>query len=95
MQMTGGARAAYVLRNTLGELGMVSAPSIFSIAAVHTAFDESSKQLKDAEANTRFTNFLNELDWFTSAVKAQRKLGLPEVKEHKPPAATQPSATIK
>ena len=95
MANTGGARCAFVLRNTLGELGMVTAPSIFGIATVHTAFDAESGQLKEAEANTRFVNFLNELDWFTAAVKAQRKLGLPEVKEHKPPAATQPAATIK
>ena len=95
MANTGGARAAFVLRNTLGELGMISAPSIFGIAAVHTAFDAEGKQLKDGEANTRFVNFLNELDWFTAALKTQRAQGLPEVKQHKPPAATQPEATIK
>ena len=95
MQGTGGARSAYVLRNTLGELGLITAPSIFNIGAVHTAFDADTKALKDGEANTRFINYLNELDWFTTAVKVQREKGLPEVKEHKPPAATQPSATIK
>ena len=92
----GGARCAYVLRNTLGELGLITAPSIFNVASVHTAFtDDDAHQLKDEAANVRFTNFLNELDWFTAAVKVQREKGLPEVKEHKPPAATQPSATIK
>ena len=93
MANPGGARSAYVPRNTLGELGMVTIPSIFGIATVHTAFDEASGQLKDADAITRFGTFLTELDWFTAALKAERSAhGSLEIKQNKPATATQPPA---
>lgn len=95
MQQTAGARAAYVLRNVLGELGAITAPSIYSLAVAHQAFNEQG-ELAAEDAALRFHNYLNELDWFVAGLKQQRSQhGTPEVAKARPPNATQAAAAAK
>jgi NAD(P)H-dependent FMN reductase len=68
----GGVRAAIALRPMLAELGMSSIPSVFPIPKVQDAFDENGKAL-DPKYDQRIDGFLNELEWYTRALKAARE----------------------
>ncbi len=72
----GGVRAAMQLRAMLAELGMPSIPAIFPIPKVQDAFDEQGNA-KDESYSARINRFLDELEWYAEALKAQRKKGLP------------------
>jgi NAD(P)H-dependent FMN reductase len=75
--MFGGVRAAVQLRAALCEMGMPSIPSLFPIPRVHGAFSEDGTPT-DAEGTTRrFGRFASELEWYASALKAQRDRGVP------------------
>jgi len=92
-QQTGGARSAFVLRNTLGELGMITIPSIYMVPNVFTAIDYDTQTLKDEAATLRLENFLNEMEWYAQAVKTLRSVqGVPVVLDKLVPAASQPRA---
>jgi chromate reductase len=93
-QLTGGARSAYVLRNTLGELAMTTIPSIYMVPSVFTAIDTATHTLKDDAATLRLENWFNELEWYGNAVKSQRlKHGLPVIQDKLAPAIT-PAAKV-
>jgi NAD(P)H-dependent FMN reductase len=68
----GGVRAAIALRPMLAELGMSSIPSVFPIPKVQDAFDENGKAL-DPKYDRSIVEFLNELEWYTRALKAARE----------------------
>jgi NAD(P)H-dependent FMN reductase len=68
----GGVRAAIALRPMLAELGMSSIPSVFPIPKVQDAFDEDGNAL-DPKYNQNIVGFLNELEWYTRALKAARE----------------------
>jgi NAD(P)H-dependent FMN reductase len=67
----GGVRAAMTLRAMLAELGMSSIPSIFAVPKVQDAFREDGTPL-DADYERRFVKFLDELEWYARALKAER-----------------------
>jgi NAD(P)H-dependent FMN reductase len=67
----GGVRAAMTLRSMLGELGMSSIPSIFPIPKVQEAFQEDGTPM-DAAFELRVVKFLDELEWYARALKAER-----------------------
>jgi len=67
----GGVRAAMQLRMMLGELGMSSIPSIFPVPAVQKAFAEDGTP-SDPKARERVRKFLDELEWYGEALRAQR-----------------------
>ena len=56
----------------LAELGMSSIPSVFPIPKVQDAFDEDGNAL-DPKYNQNIVGFLNELEWYTRALKAARE----------------------
>lgn len=68
----GGVRAAIALRAILGELGMSSIPSIFPIPKVQDAFREDGSPI-DASYERRIVSFLDELEWYTRALKVARE----------------------
>jgi NAD(P)H-dependent FMN reductase len=68
----GGVRAAIALRPMLAELGMSSIPSVFPIPKVQDALDEDGKAL-DPKYEQSIVSFLNELEWYTRALKAARE----------------------
>jgi len=68
----GGVRAAIALRPMLAELGMSSIPSVFPIPKVQEAFDENGKPL-DPKYERRIGGFLDELEWYTRALKVARE----------------------
>lgn len=68
----GGVRAAVALRPMLAELGMSSIPSVFPIPKVQDAFDENG-QPSDPKYNRRVGKFLDELEWYTRALKEARE----------------------
>jgi NAD(P)H-dependent FMN reductase len=72
----GGVRAAMQLRMTLGELGMPSIPSIFPIPHVQDAFDDSGRA-KQPIFERRVGWFLDELEWYTEALRRGREHGTP------------------
>jgi NAD(P)H-dependent FMN reductase len=67
----GGVRAAMQLRMMLGELGMASIPSIFPVPTVQSAFAEDGTPT-DARTHERVQKFLDELEWYAEALRAQR-----------------------
>jgi NAD(P)H-dependent FMN reductase len=67
----GGVRAAMTLRAMLAELGTSSIPSLFPVPRVQDAFDEQGVPA-DERAVARAARFLDELEWYAHAMKAQR-----------------------
>lgn len=68
----GGVRAAMTLRAMLAELGTSSIPSLFPIPQVHRNFDEQGVPA-DERMHERAARFLDELEWYAHAMKAQRE----------------------
>jgi NAD(P)H-dependent FMN reductase len=68
----GGVRAAIALRPMLAELGMSSIPSVFPIPKVQEAFDENGKPLVP-KYERGIGGFLDELEWYTRALKVARE----------------------
>jgi NAD(P)H-dependent FMN reductase len=72
----GGVRAAVHLRVILGELGMVTIPSMFPVSNVQAAFDEDGAAFDEAYPR-RIERFLDELEWYADALKGARQKGVP------------------
>lgn len=72
----GGVRAAMALRSMLGEMGMVTVPSLMPIPNVHDAFDENGVPT-DPNMNQRTISFFDELIWYMKALRAARAEGVP------------------
>jgi NAD(P)H-dependent FMN reductase len=72
----GGVRAAVHLRALLGEVGLITIPSMMPIPKIQTVFDETGKAIEE-RYHDRFTKFYAELKWYTEALKAQREKGTP------------------
>ena len=72
----GGMRVAMHLRAVLAELGMSSIPSIFPISAIYTSIDEKGEAV-NKDYNERVIRFLDELVWYSSALKTQRSINTP------------------
>ena len=72
----GGVRAGIHLRSVMGELGMVTCPTIFAMSKVGVSFDEEGNALDEAY-NKRVERFLSGFEWFAEALNEQRKNGLP------------------
>jgi NAD(P)H-dependent FMN reductase len=68
----GGVRAGVAWRATLGELRMVSIPTMYPIPAIQNSFDEAGKTL-DPKADERSGKFLDELEWYASALQEARQ----------------------
>jgi len=71
----GGARSAYVLRNTLSELGMVVAPATFNLSNIWTHIDfANSNALKplDEAGQGALTKFLTEFLFLADTLKTAR-----------------------
>ena len=67
----GGVRALINLRALLAELGTPAIPSAFPISAVFRSFDDDGNAV-DAAYDDRIGKFLDEFDWYVSAMKRQR-----------------------
>lgn len=74
--MFGGVRAAMQLRAMLCELGMPSIPSLQPVPRVGQAFAEDGTPTDEAW-HGRVKKFLDELEWYAEALKAQRAKSLP------------------
>ena len=72
----GGVRAAMQLRMTLAELGMPSIPSLLPVPKVQDAFDEAGTPA-DPTTERRAQRFLDELEWYARALRAERAGGTP------------------
>jgi NAD(P)H-dependent FMN reductase len=60
----------------LGELGMVTIPSMFPISRIGASFDEAGHATDDAY-DRRVGKFLDELEWYAGALAARRATGVP------------------
>ena len=74
--MFGGVRAAMQLRMTLAELGMSSIPTLYPVPRVQNAFTDDGTPT-DESAYKFVKGFLDEMEWYAEALKAQRERGLP------------------
>lgn len=72
----GGVRAAMQLRMILGELGMPSIPSLFSIPRIGEALADDG-QPKDERTTKQMERFLDEFVWYAHALRRQRASGTP------------------
>jgi NAD(P)H-dependent FMN reductase len=72
----GGVRAAVHLRTILGEVGMVTIPSMFPVSKVQAAFDNDGNAVDDAYPR-KIQRFLDELEWYANALKSARQEGVP------------------
>jgi NAD(P)H-dependent FMN reductase len=72
----GGVRAAIQLRAMLCELGTPSIPSLLPVPRVQDAFDDSGRP-HDPAYHQRAARFLDELEWYASALKSARQGGVP------------------
>lgn len=72
----GGVRAAIHARAVLGELGMVTIPSMFPFPSIRKTFNESGAP-EDPKMAERFKKFRDELLWYADALKAKRTQGTP------------------
>ncbi len=72
----GGVRAAMQLRMTLGELGMPSIPSLCPFAHVSDVLTEDGA-LTEPKLERSVGRFLDELEWYARALKAERAHGTP------------------
>jgi NAD(P)H-dependent FMN reductase len=72
----GGVRVLAQLRQIAAELGMPSIPSSFPIPRVQESFDGKGNAT-DKAYNRRIVAFLDELEWYASAFKTQKKEGTP------------------
>ncbi|MDH3196615.1 MAG: NAD(P)H-dependent oxidoreductase [Candidatus Krumholzibacteria bacterium] len=72
----GGVRAAVHLRTVLGEVGLVTIPSMFPVSHVEKSFDEDGKPLDETYVR-RSGRFFNELEWYARALAEARKKGVP------------------
>ena len=72
----GGVRATAQLRAILGELRMVTIPTMFPVSMVQDAFDENGNAI-EKEYDKRVVKFLDEFEWHCNALKEARKKGLP------------------
>ncbi len=68
----GGVRAAPHYRVILGELGMVTTSTMFPVSKIQDQFDEDGNDPEGKYAK-RIQRFLNELEWYTEALKRQRE----------------------
>ncbi len=67
----GGVRASVHYRAILGELGMVTPSIMFAVSKVKDAFNEDGVD-ESGTYDRRVGRFLNELEWYTDALKAKR-----------------------
>ena len=67
----GGVRGLANLRTVMAELGAASIPSAFPISQVHKAFDDDGGE-PDARYAGRIVRFLDEYEWYASALKVAR-----------------------
>lgn len=74
----GGVRAAVHLRAVLGEVGLVTVPSMLPVPRVAEAFDAEGHPQQERDAwKRRAGRFLGELCWYARALKAARAEGVP------------------
>jgi len=67
----GGMRAAMQLRAFLAEMGMVTISTIFSIPKLGSALDQAGL-LQDESLTKKVEQFLDELEWYQTALQQQR-----------------------
>jgi NAD(P)H-dependent FMN reductase len=67
----GGVRASIALRPMLAELGMSSIPSVLPIPKVQDAFDDAGEPA-DESMKERAGRFLDELEWYATAMREMR-----------------------
>jgi NAD(P)H-dependent FMN reductase len=72
----GGVRAGVHLRTVLGEIGLVTIPSMLPVPSVAKAF-EMDGTVKDERYEKRIGRFLGELCWYARALQAARADGVP------------------
>ena len=72
----GGVRAGVQLRSTLGEMGLVTIPSMQPIALVQDAFAEDGTPT-DPKLADYSKKFFAEFEWYINALKTQRQSGVP------------------
>lgn len=72
----GGVRASMQLRSMLAEMGMSSIPSVMPVPKIDEAFGEDGTP-QDEAYYERANRFLDEFEWYMSALRTARQEGTP------------------
>jgi NAD(P)H-dependent FMN reductase len=72
----GGVRAAIQWRSILGEMGMITIPSIQPFPRVQAAFTDDGEPT-DPQTRERTARFFEEFAWYIDALREQRRGGVP------------------
>ena len=72
----GGVTAGNHLRQVLAEMGTLAISSQFPISKVHEVFDDDG-ELLDENYERRISRFLDEFEWYVSALSKKRESGTP------------------
>lgn len=72
----GGVLAGTHLRQVLAEMGAPAIPSSLPISKVNKAFDDDGNLLDD-NYERRISRFVDEFEWYVSALSKQREQGTP------------------
>ncbi|NNF51827.1 MAG: NAD(P)H-dependent oxidoreductase, partial [Gammaproteobacteria bacterium] len=72
----GGIRAALALRTVLSAVGLMTLPATFAMSKVQDSFNDKGEALEQAY-ETRIQGFLDELEWYASAIAKAREKGVP------------------
>jgi NAD(P)H-dependent FMN reductase len=70
----GGVRAAVALRTILAEMGMPSVPSVLAIPTIGSALNDDGST-NEAWIDQAADRFLEEFEWYATALKRQREAG--------------------
>ena len=72
----GGARVQVALRATLGELGMITMPTIVGVPKVSDSIDGEGGDRTDFLGRSA-TRLVDELEWYARALARERETGVP------------------
>lgn len=73
----GGIRAGLALRTVLSAVGLITVPGTFPISRVQDSFNDKGEAV-DTVYESRVQVFLDALEWYTAAISAARKKGVPD-----------------
>ena len=72
----GGVRAGVHLRAVLGEVGLITVPSMVPLSKVRDSFNEEGQD-QTGNYERRIQKFIDELEWYAGALGAAREKGVP------------------
>jgi len=77
-QATAGVRSAFVLRNVLSEVGLITVPAMFAAGSIPTVVKDG--EFTDPTKQVLFDTVINELEWYANALNTAKSAVGPPIK---------------